>query len=70
MKVIEIRTSEVVFRQDLYPRIDTSVKTVQKYAEDLSVLPPIEINEHNELIDGWHRWTAHKKSSGPTGTAG
>ena len=35
--------------------------TVQKYAEDLSVLPPIEINQRNELIDGWHRWTAHKK---------
>jgi len=35
--------------------------TVQKYAEDLEVLPPIEINQHNELIDGWHRWTAHKK---------
>jgi len=52
---------DLEFRQDLYPRIDTSVETVQKYAEDLSVLPPIEINQHNELIDGWHRWTAHKK---------
>lgn len=53
---------EIKFREDLYPRIDTSATTVQKYAEDLDVLPPIEVNQHNELIDGWHRWTAHKKN--------
>lgn len=52
----------VIFRADLYPRIETSAVTVQKYADDLSVLPPIEVNQHNELIDGWHRWTAHKKN--------
>lgn len=45
----------VVFRSDWYPRIETSAVTVQKYAEDLSVLPPIEVNQNNELIDGWHR---------------
>src|SRR6516165_11423090 len=55
------KMSEIVFRDDLYPRIKTSAETVQKYAEDLSVLPAIEVNQHNELIDGWHRWTAHKK---------
>ncbi len=56
-----IKVSDVVFREDLYPRIETSAQTVQKYAENLEVLPPIEVNQHNELIDGWHRWTAHKK---------
>lgn len=58
------QVSAIVFRDDLYPRIETSVATVQKYAEDLDVLPPIEINQRNELIDGWHRWTAHKKANG------
>ena len=57
-----IKVTEVIFRDDLYPRIETSAVTVQKYAEDLDVLPPIEVNQHNELIDGWHRWTAHKKA--------
>ena len=60
--VAKVKTADVVFRDDLYPRIETSVVTVQKYAEDLSVLPPIVVNQHNELIDGWHRWTAHKKN--------
>lgn len=59
---MKIKVSDVVYREDLYPRIETSATTVQKYAEDLSVLPPIEVNQRNELIDGWHRWTAHKKN--------
>lgn len=59
---MQIRVNEVVFREDLYPRIQTSAVTVQKYAEDLDVLPPIVVNQHKELIDGWHRWTAHKKN--------
>lgn len=61
-----IKVADIVFRDDLYPRIETSAATVQKYAEDLSVLPPIEVNQHNELIDGWHRWTAHKKREAKT----
>ena len=61
-EVTEISVADVVFRDDLYPRIETSPQTVQKYAEDLDVLPPIVVNQHNELIDGWHRWTAHKKA--------
>ena len=57
-----LKTSDVIYREDLYPRIKKNPVIVQKYAEDLSVLPPIEVNQHNELIDGWHRWTAHKKN--------
>lgn len=62
----EIAVADVVFREDLYPRIETNAATVQKYEEDLSVLPPIELNEDNELIDGWHRWTAHKNREATT----
>jgi len=66
MQTVEIAVENVVFRKDLYPRIETSAVTVQKYAEDLSVLPPIEVNQHNELIDGWHRWIAHQKVKAAT----
>jgi len=62
----EIAVDAVSFRTDLYPRIETSPVTVQKYADDLTVLPPIEVNQHNELIDGWHRWMAHKKVKAET----
>ena len=59
----KIKVSGVIFREDLYPRIVTDAATVQKYAESLEVLPPIEVNQHKELIDGWHRWTAYKKNN-------
>lgn len=57
----KIAVDAVVFRDDLYPRVESSATTVQKYAEDLSVLPAIEVNQKNELIDGRHRFLAHKK---------
>lgn len=66
LTVTEVPVSSIVFREDLYPRIETSAVTVQKYADDLDVLPPIEVNQRNELIDGWHRWTAHKKNEAKT----
>ena len=64
--VIELPLDAVIFREDVYPRIEKNPATVQKYAEDLSVLPPIEVNQRNELIDGWNRWTAHRKREAPT----
>lgn len=53
---------EVVWREDLYPRFEPDPATIQRYAESIEHLPPIEVNQHNELIDGYHRWTAHKKA--------
>lgn len=58
---IILQISDVVYREDLYPRSLTAPEKVQDYAENLEVLPPIEVNQQNILIDGWHRWTAHKK---------
>ena len=66
MDTSSIPVSSVVYRTDLYPRIETSPATVQAYAEQLENLPPIEVNERYELIDGWHRWTAHKKAGKDT----
>lgn len=57
-----IKTSEVVWREDLYPRFEPDPSRIQQYAEVIELLPPIEINQHNELIDGYHRWVAHRKN--------
>lgn len=62
MSIETLAVADVVWREDLYPRLETNPRTVDQYAEDLSVLPPIEVNQRNELIDGWHRWTAHRKA--------
>lgn len=58
--VTKISTADVVYREDLYPRIEKDPALVQKYTHNIELLPPIEVNQHNELIDGWHRWTAYK----------
>ena len=57
-----LKVSEIIYREDLYPRIEADVITIQRYAENLEVLPPIEVNQNNILIDGFHRLTAHKKA--------
>lgn len=55
-----MKICDVVFRKDLYPRIEHNQAKAQEYSGNLEQLPPIEVNQHNELIDGFHRWTAHK----------
>lgn len=60
MSMTIIRVADVVFRKDLYPRIEHNQAKAQEYSENIEQLPPIEVNQHNELIDGFHRWTAHK----------
>jgi hypothetical protein len=39
---------------------------VNWYAETLRWLPAIEINQRNEIIDGYMRWLAHKRAKAPT----
>lgn len=58
--------TELVWREDLYPRFEPNATAIQQYAEALDKLPPVEINQRNEIIDGYHRWTAHRKSEAAT----
>ena len=49
METKELKVSKVVFREDLYPRMETNPTLVQTYAEIIEVLPPIEVNQHSQL---------------------
>lgn len=60
--IVTRKVSEIIWREDLYPRFETIPGKIQEYAEQIERLPPIEINQHDELIDGYHRWTAHRKA--------
>jgi len=53
--------SEIKIIEKLYPRSSVDTKTIQQYAENLEVLPPIEVNQNNILIDGAHRLSAYKQ---------
>ena len=59
-----IALDDVVLRQDLDPRLgDRDDDLIQQYADIFDALPPIEINQHNEVIDGWHRFLAAKRAN-------
>ena len=62
----ERKLTDIIWREDLYPRFEPVPERIQQYAECIDLLPPIEINQRNELIDGYHRWTAHKKEDRST----
>ena len=50
------RFRRVVLRDDLDPRLgQRDDDLIAQYAEIIDELPPIEINQDNVLIDGWHR---------------
>lgn len=56
----KMKISEIVFRDDLYPRFDPNPQLIKKYSESVDYLPPIKIDQHNILIDGLHRLRAHE----------
>lgn len=58
--MITIKTTDVVWREDLYPRFEANQSLIQRYAYSLEHLPPIKVSQHNILIDGFHRWKAHQ----------
>jgi len=53
-----IKTSEVIFREDLYPRFQPNQAIIEKYSDSIEFLPPIKLDQHKILIDGFHRWKA------------
>lgn len=58
-----ISLDDVVLRRDLDPRMgELCDDKVARYAGIIGDLPPIEINQHEEMIDGWHRYVAARQT--------
>ena len=57
-----IPLDDLVPRHDLDPRLgDRDDDLIEQYAEIFDVLPPIEMNQDKEVIDGWHRCLAARR---------
>jgi len=56
----KVKIEGIIFREDLYPRFEPNQQLIKKYSESLEYLPPIKIDQHNILIDGFHRLKAHE----------
>jgi len=52
--------NDIKIIDELYPRSAKDTKVIQRYADNIDVLPAIEINQNNILIDGAHRLSAYK----------
>ena len=58
-----IALDDIVLRDDLDPRLgERDDDLIAQYADIFDALPPIEINQHNEVIDGWHRVRAAERA--------
>ena len=57
------KVTDIIVRDDLYPRLELNLQKVQEYSENIELLPPIIVNQDNILIDGKHRLIAHKKNN-------
>jgi len=64
-----IKVSDVVFDKSYYTRSESqSPEKVNEYAASIEGggFPPILVNQDSILLDGWHRWMAHKEKKLPT----
>jgi len=51
---------DILYREDLYPRLEINQRLIQQYAYSIDYLPPIKISQQNILIDGLHRLKAYE----------
>jgi DUF3102 family protein len=63
---IEMPIADIAFRPELYPRSAANPELVERYRHFLRDLPAIQINQHHELIDGWHRMEAFRQGGAVT----
>ena len=58
-----IPLEQLIMRDDLDPRLGVrDYDHIEQYISVFDSLPPIEINQHNEIIDGWHRYLAAERA--------
>jgi hypothetical protein len=52
--------------QELYPRLKPDDEAIERYRLALDRLPPIVVARDGVLVDGYHRWQAHKREGKET----
>jgi DNA modification methylase len=59
-EIVLKNVNDIKIIDELYPRSAKDTKVIQQYADNIDVLPAIEINQNDILIDGAHRLSAYK----------
>lgn len=61
MTEITINVNDVEFVKELYPRLREDDAAVERYRAAIDRLPPIVVARGRVLVDGFHRWQAHRR---------
>ena len=56
-----IPVEHVAFVKELYPRLREDDSAIERYRAALDRLPPIVVARGRVLVDGFHRWQAHRR---------
>jgi len=67
--VITLNVDDIEFVKELYPRVREDDAAIERYRAAIDRLPPIVVARGRVLVDGFHRWQAHKRERLGTITA-
>lgn len=60
-EIIEVALSDIVFKEEYYPRLGQDKEKIELYRLNLENLPPIILQKSQKiLVDGYHRLLAHR----------
>ena len=61
-----VNVADVRFVKELYPRLREDDAAIERYRSALDRLPPIVVARDGVLVDGFHRWQAHRREGAET----
>lgn len=56
-----LRVDEIEYVKELYPRLKPDDTIIERYRSCIEKLPPIIVARNHILVDGYHRWQAHRR---------
>lgn len=59
--VTTLRVEAIEYVKELYPRLKPDDGVIERYRSSLALLPPIVVARGRILVDGYHRWQAHRR---------
>lgn len=61
MTAATIPVESIQFVKELYPRLREDDAAIERYRAAIDRLPPITVARGRVLVDGFHRWQAHRR---------
>jgi hypothetical protein len=60
---ITLPVDAVEYVKELYPRLKPDDATIERYRDAIDNLPPIVVARGRIVVDGYHRWQAHRREN-------